>query len=319
MLLLKKGDNENKVYLNDICAKDQFCKVPPKPWDVFADADVNSAYGCETPVYDAFMRFPGEACELDIQCMKFKDDITGKCVGGKCMGYNVTQDCTEHGQCWVGLYCGRIHPDDPIGKCSEQKKVNDPCGTSYECPNDYLCLAGVCSTKPYSLPVGARVDADGAFLAEVYCQYGHAYKGICSSINQTDSTSKDMDYLRQCNHGEVCHYTHNGLDSFTKPCECGYNDSGFGYCPRGHDTKSDIWSSFYSKKAAAFSNKCHTLSRDACYLSDAKYYKGLAGDENKSAKSHLFYKAVPCADKILSGSFLQYSSLVILTILTLLY
>jgi hypothetical protein len=231
------GATQNKVYLNDVCAKDQMCIVPRSPWDTFADASVNVGYSCDNPVYLQSKRFPGEPCSANGDCYKSKfDDITGQCVANTCAGYSLTQVCTEHAECKVGLFCGRINATDPTGHCTEQKAEGADCGTSYECPNRLLCLAGKCSTKPYSLPIGAKVDGDGVFEASVYCQFGYAYKGVCSSLNQTDQINKDLDNLRQCNHGDPCHYSNNGIGSETKYCECGYNENGVGYCPRGHDT-----------------------------------------------------------------------------------
>jgi hypothetical protein len=237
------GTNENKVYLNDICSKDQMCVVPLRPWEIFAELNMNAAYSCDKPSYPlTFVRYPGEDCTVDEDCYKSKfDEITGKCMNGKCMGYNTTQSCTEHAECWVGLYCGRMSQTDPHGTCTEQKKQDSDCGTSYECTNDYLCLSGKCSTKPYSLPLGTQVNADSVFPASVYCQFGYAFKGECSSLNQTDVTNKDLDYLKQCNHGEACHYTNNGKGNVTLYCDCGYNENGYGYCPRGHDTSKLIF------------------------------------------------------------------------------
>jgi hypothetical protein len=228
---------QNKVYLNDICKKEDVCVVPPKPWEAFADATTKLEYVCDkqlTPTTQ--LRYPGEACSADIDCFQSKhDQITGHCKDGKCAGLDKDAKCEEHGQCPVGYYCGKNLPDDKDKACKEQKKDNAQCSSSLECINTLLCHAGTCSVKPYSLPLGTRVDGS-YFPTDMYCQLGYAYKGVCSSLNQTDTTSKDMDYLKQCNYGDVCTYTNNGIETVTLPCECGYNENGYGYCPRGHDT-----------------------------------------------------------------------------------
>ena len=150
------------------------------------------------------------------------------------MGYNATQPCNETAQCWVGHFCNK-NETDIVGSCSPQVKEGGDCKQSWDCVNNRLCLKGKCDGKMHSVHLGEKPEGDAAIL-DKYCELGFVHDGACSSLNSTDTKDEKLDSLTKCEFGSKCNYTFNGVSSYQRDCECGYNADGMGYCPRGHDT-----------------------------------------------------------------------------------
>jgi hypothetical protein len=220
----------NYVYLSCQCRNGEICKIPEVPWQTLTYAKESKVFNClkETPFNK---RLPGEDCNSDSDCAGRKK--VGSCINKKCIGAALGEACQKHNECLVGLFC------DKSGKCLEQKGYEAECNNSYECINSLLCQGGTCSVMPYSLQDGAKVDGD--FLEEK-CALGFVHNGVCTALKQTDSGDPDNDFLRRCELGEKCTYSAGEEGSIiTKDCECGYNQEGLGYCPRGHDTSNLIF------------------------------------------------------------------------------
>lgn len=60
-------------------------------------------------------------------------------------------------------------------------------------------------------------------------------------------------------------------------------------------------------------NQCHTLSRFKCYLNPITEEKMKL--ELKTTKAHLFYKAVPCAYKVLFSNWLSTHSFTLVIVI----
>jgi hypothetical protein len=214
-------DSPNYVILSK-CKNGETCQVPGNPWQTLAYSQKKEVFPCikDTPFNK---RFPGEVCNYDSDCAGRKKE--GSCVDMKCIGAGMGESCKKHNECVAGLFC------DKSGICAEQKGLGAECNNSYECINSLLCGGGTCSVTPYSLPEGAKVDGD--FLKEK-CALGFVHNGQCSSLKQTDSV--DWHGFRRCELGEKCTYSATEEGSVViKDCQCGYNEDGYGYCPRGHD------------------------------------------------------------------------------------
>jgi hypothetical protein len=120
------------------------------------------------------IRYPGEDCSQDEDCIKVPGDhATGKCQGSinkTCSGNGEFLNCTNHASCLKGLYCDN-------GWCTKQKGFNSTCSSSYECINSLLCNERICSFAPYSLNVGTRLH-DYEDFKDQKCKYGLAIQGI---------------------------------------------------------------------------------------------------------------------------------------------
>jgi hypothetical protein len=219
----------NRIGLSSNCRNGEICKIQGNPWQTLTYANESKVFNClkETP-FDK--RLPGESCNSDSDCAGRKKE--GSCENYKCIGAALGETCQKHNECVVGLFCNKS------SKCAEQKGFGAECNNSYECINSLLCQGGTCSVTPYSLQYGDKVDGD--FLEEK-CALGIVYNGKCSALIQTDDVYLKFDELRRCELGEKCAYSIGKQGPIiTKDCQCGYNEDGFGYCPRGHDTSNLI-------------------------------------------------------------------------------
>jgi hypothetical protein len=217
------GPNRSNYVEISKCKNGDTCQIPGNPWQTLTYSQKDDSFTCikETP---SIKRLPGEACNSHAEC-SFREK-NNACIDMKCVGSILGEVCQNHNECVVGLFCNKS------GICAKQKKSGAECNNSYECLNSLLCGGGTCSVTPYSLQEGSKVDGD--FLEEK-CALGFVHNGQCSSFKQTDSVYSD-DGFRRCDLGDKCTYSVGEGESFiTKDCECGYNDDGYAYCPRGHD------------------------------------------------------------------------------------
>jgi hypothetical protein len=62
------------------------------------------------------------------------------------------------------------------------------------------------------------------------------------------------------------------------------------------------------KLANSFKNKCYSLSRANCYeQSNSSDVISFNQEIKKFTKAHLLHGAVPCADAVLGGNFVNFS------------
>jgi hypothetical protein len=266
------------------------------------------------------VRYPGEECTQDGDCFKQGDDSLGKCQADKtCSGRNETDKCLGNFACKKGLYC------DKDGTCKKQKGKDESCANSYECINTLLCHGSKCNTAPFSLDVNTTLDAGDALNADK-CKYG-----LSSRKNATDPASETCTTYTQsdagdakgfvtCSLGSLCNYTDvTAATTVSKPCPCGYNADGQGYCPLGYNKRDSDYTSYYTKLAATYSSDCHTLSRKNCYKAGDDTNNKLAATWGTLGNEHLFYKSVDCAHDVLSGNYVSVSMIMISLLVSLLF
>jgi hypothetical protein len=304
-----KTDGFNKISLTEICKKGEYCDVPPPSYRTLSDVDKDTAYTCkdfETSNWK--VRFPGENCDKNEDCLEVAE-ITPTCVSGYCSGIAEGKICKFTASCVVGLYC-----DKKSNTCVKQKSEGD-CTESSECVNHLLCHKGKCSLTPFSLKVGAEIDKEDPDFNEVKCKLGSVSNGKCASLVQEEAGDKDG--FVECKYGETCKYKF-GDDEKNKPCACGYNADGKGYCPLGTNKREELLTKAYGKLASLFKNTCHTLRRSFCY-EKASTAQGFALDFVNFDKAHLLHNAVSCADAVLSGNFVNFSTIAVVIFISLLF
>jgi len=96
------------------------------------------------------------------------------------------------------------------------------------------------------------------------------------------------------------------LLNLTKKCECGFNSNGQGYCPVPTAQNTTEWTKTVKLFGDNLQNKCHTMGRFDCSV-DTSYTDLLKTQYKKTDAAHLYYNSVPCAQKVMSGSYIQYS------------
>jgi len=222
------------VTLSDICQKTEFCDIGGSPNVVFYQGvDVNAT--CKArPTPTGSIRFPGEVCDNNNNCYKPdsskypNETLVGTCDKGLCKGYKEGETCFETSWCNVGYFC-----DSKTLKCKSQKRENEECSLTTECRNSLLCWEGKCQNVLYSLPANTLITGLGDYNPIYYCKSGMATNGKCDYMNTTDLVNNQTN-LVECLPGQKCNYvTINGAT--TKDCECGYNELGKSFCPRGHN------------------------------------------------------------------------------------
>lgn len=199
-------------------------------------------------------KYPGEACSNDNDCFVLNGvpvEGVGKCVNNKCTGFNLDQNCFHSTQCLAGLYCKENSVNNSTATtCQSQEKANADCKSTYDCLNNLICYNNKCSNIFYSLIPGEKVyyknftgNIDIGF-AHKSCANGMAKfineeYGVCIVKKNSDNTDADKGNLVPCVPDQKCNYTltdnKDFNDTATEDCECGFNLSGQGYCPAGHN------------------------------------------------------------------------------------
>ena len=101
-----------------------------------------------------------------------------------------------------------------------------------------------------------------------------------------------------------------------KNCDCGYNPSGYGYCPKFHDYFEDDWKNYFSYLKKKYDNKCHSLNRYNCYLK-SDYDDKINAIKNKVMNGHLFFQIESCVEKVLKGNYMKFNSILIVIFIAL--
>lgn len=221
------------VILSDVCDSKSFCNIGGEPNEVFyKNEDVNAT--CSVKSIPTGIRYPGEECKQDIDCFApdktlFPDEkLVGTCKNGRCQGYFKNQSCKETAWCSVGLYCNEEE------KCVPLLGEGSICTQTNQCQNNLMCYEGKCEDQWYSQPAGTEVTGKGDLPYEYYCQYGKVLNGVCTFYNST-ATPDPKSGLVECVPQSDCEYeTVEGPK--TIKCQCGYNQEGLSYCPKGTNT-----------------------------------------------------------------------------------
>jgi hypothetical protein len=219
----------NDVILSDNCGLNEFCDIPLPPWKTLSTETKDTSYTCKTQQKRFTTRYPGEDCESDENCFRFRHH-TGRCNNGKCIGISEGFSCSNSFECLKGLYC-----DSEFNKCVKQKPFGATCSASIECENKHLCHQNLCGLTPFSAEIGEVIRYKRDKFDYAKCKFGLTdgqYR--CSQMVQKEPSEGEY---TKCNFGDMCTYNFSTEQSstITKECECGYNSTGQGYCPRGHD------------------------------------------------------------------------------------
>ena len=289
------------VILNDICADGVSCKIGGDPNEIFYNR-TNVKSKCYSKIENK--RYPGEQCEVDTECFYPLNNPSSqfhKCEDGRCNGIDENGICEDNSWCLAGYFC-----DKHSGKCKEQKPKDEECLDSKECQNNLICLKSKCSEELYSLDDGEKLpENDELEIQKRFCKSGEAYDSKCISYNETDILADNESDYKKCDFGEKCVYEVNGLN-YRKireiDCPCGYNVQGQGYCPKFYDKSNKDWEEYRDILIKNYDNECHTENRYNCYKK--KKMEKEKELKNKLEKGHLFYKSVPCAEKLLDGKYL---------------
>ena len=195
--------------------------------------------------------FPGESCDGDDDCFaETKTDKLGKCDNktNLCLGYQRGENCTKSSECVKSLFC-----KNNLGKltCESQLGKDQNCTLSYDCMNSMACVNKTCKDAFFSLDVGAEVSDsyDVNIARENFCKNKIVRKTAdakvyCATKNQTDVRNSSEGDLVRCNLGQMCNYTitdGKNSDFSQVPCDCGYNKYGYGYCPRGQNSRNNFF------------------------------------------------------------------------------
>ena len=256
---------------------------------------------CSIYSYWPSVRYPGELCNIDSDCIS-----SSLCKNGKCTGINEGENCTETSECLVGYFCNK----DTM-KCTKQKKEGETCKEGWDCLNFLGCYKGRCIKlgilKPGVINNEITSPFPGNDRRDLLCTTGEMDwdLGYCVETRYSEDWIKRYgkninNGFIKCDYGEFCYYD-NGKKNVPKDCGCGYNSDGQGYCPLPNNMRSDKWKERIKNIANFAKNDCHSLSRFDCYLQNSiedlinkrKYDK-------ETINAHLFYNAVPCAEKMFS-------------------
>lgn len=257
---------------------------------------------CSIYSYWPSIRYPGEDCNIDSDCIS-----NINCVNGKCKGFDKGHNCTKTYECNIGLFCEQ---DEKI--CTEQKEKGIPCKETWDCKNTLGCYRGRCIELGILKPGVINNKETSPFpdndRRDLLCNTGEMdwESGYCVETKYNDNWLKmnnkeeDANGFVECDYDEDCLYD-NGRRTFTKKCGCGFNKEGQGYCPLPNNIRSDKWKERVKNIQNFANNDCHSLSRYNCYKSNTinQFFERQQNDKD-TINAHLFYNAVPCAEKMFS-------------------
>ena len=276
---------------------------------------------CSIYTYWPGVRYPGEACNIDSDCIS---DF--QCIDGVCSGFKENQNCTDTYQCEKGCFCSK-----ETLKCTKQRKEGEKCQESWDCHNYLGCYRNRCIKlgilKPGVINTVATSPFPGNDRRELLCTTGEMdlNKNYCVENKYDDewitknNKIKDENGFIKCDYDEICYYD-NGKNKYGKKCGCGYNNEGQGYCPLPSNINKDVWNERIKNIAIYAKNDCHSLSRYECYLQNSiNDYKNKKKFDKNTIEAHLFYKAVPCAEKMFSQNRNIHINYFILGIFSLIF
>ena len=248
------------------------------------------------------VRYPGEDCNIDNDCI-----FNYECKNGKCSGINEGENCTETYECSVGLFC-----DKDSKKCTKQKSEGGTCKEGWDCQNYLACYRGRCIKLGILKPGVINNEKTSPFpngRRELLCTTGEMdhKNGYCTETKYNDGWIKenkkiidDNGYIK-CDYNEDCIYD-NGKETIKKKCGCGYNNEGQGYCPLPSNYTKEKWNERIKNLANIAKNDCHSLSRFNCYLqNNLETYKKKIKYDKDTVNAHLFYNSISCAEKMFSS------------------
>ena len=316
------GNNITIKLNSKICNSNEQCTINN---GLLASNDIMNIMGkaniegkCSIYSYWPSIRYPGEACNINSDCIGLS-----LCQNGKCTGKDNGQQCSATSECKVGYYCNK---ENSI--CMGQKNEGEPCTEGWDCKNYLGCYRGRCikfgMLKPnvlnseknapfpgderrYYLCTTGELDGDDGTTGNYCVKSKYSEEWI-----KTNKIEIDKNGFIKCEYKESCFYD-NGKRTIKKICECGYNSEGQGYCPLPSSLRMDEWNNRIKFIANFANNNCHSLSRFNCYLQKSlEDFKKMKSYDRNTIDAHLFYKALPCAEKMFSlQKYLNINSLLL--------
>jgi hypothetical protein len=190
--------------------------------------------------------YPGGSCE------KAEDCIFQDCLGDKCVGREIDEECGHHGECVIGDVCRKKSAEDEKQFCLKPLKEGENCIEDEECEYTCGCHEGKC-TKYFT------VEDDKKVTDKRLCKSGLAVDDICKSLTNVNPVDQP------CNIDSECKYINSNkteVDPIPNSCQCGFNKDGKKYCQLGseHQYYKDWISS--TQKLLEDTSLCHTTERD---------------------------------------------------------
>lgn len=250
-------------------------------------------------------RLPGEPCQDNSTCVE-----GSLCQESKCTGKQTNETCNRNEDCVAGNWCQPAKEQGANRTCAAQVSVGGNCTNEFECVNNAFCFDGHC-TLYFSLAVNTTLK-ENVQRNDWACESTTAVKDEQQVIRCVEPkyVSNATDGVVECKYGEICKYEVGLNVKLEKPCVCGYNAEGKGYCPYDFASQPSRYTNVGNAWRNALDNKCHTTSRFKCPESDLTEVaaKGL---EQQVA----YHKAVDCARAVLSSGYLAISFLAFIAIL----
>ena len=299
--------NENICSVNEQCTINKGILASNDLMNIMENKNIEGK--CNIYFYWSGIRYPGEKCNIDSDCI---DNST--CIDGKCSGKENGESCKDTKECKVGHYCNNT--------CIPQKSEGERCNSGWDCENYLGCYKGRCikfgTLKPGVLNSQEYSPFPGNEKRHYLCNTGEldgddgTTGNFCVKSKYSEdwikkyNKTKDKKGFIKCEYKESCFYD-NGKRTIEKKCGCGYNSDGQGYCPLPSSLRIDEWNERIKFIADFANNNCHTLSRFNCYEQNSmKDFIKIKQHDKKTIDAHLFYKAVPCAEKMFSsGNYLK--------------
>ena len=304
----ERGDGIEISLNSEICSVNESCVLSSNTnsitqKDILQIMSKEQIVGtCSIYSYWPSVRYPGEDCNINSDCIS---DF--ECLNGKCSGFSEGENCTHTQECKVGFYCNK-----DLMKCTSQKNEGEICVEGWDCQNYLGCYKGRCRKlgiiKPGVINNEITSPFPGNDRRDLLCTTGDLDRelGYCVETKYNEEwmrnkgKTEDEKGFIKCEYKEKCFYD-NGKNIIEKECGCGYNSNGQGYCPLPSSKNPEKWNERVKNLANFAKNDCHSLSRFDCYLQNSiedminkrKYDK-------ETINAHLFYDGLPCALKMFS-------------------
>jgi hypothetical protein len=132
---------------------------------------------------------PGEYCTSDKSC------LSNKCHNNICKGKKELDNCSNHSDCDVSLYCNERN------KCETQKYLaNDQCISDYQCYNNKACFNNKC-IEYFSLNDGDKSNN------RLLCKSLFIYNGYCRTANFFNKSNEIV--MKSCRSNDECKFKYN--------------------------------------------------------------------------------------------------------------
>lgn len=265
----------------------------------FFDTDLAKTEQCAAAPAKVASKLPGESCEGPEDCIEvtgYEEDKTTvkkykSCTNKKCDGVDIGKRCLDNNSCKVGSYCllDASTPRDPLKDvCAAQlDKTSPACKSTFDCKNGLICLASKCA-EPFSVAQGESIDDVDATTKDYACATGFYSRNDVSGkvecaqrLYGTEEKKRAAKGLVTCNYDTDCNYKvifkaakdaqPEVSKATTRPCLCGYNKDGQGYCPYAEHEADNLkrFQSITNNYKSSLNNNLHTVHRFSGFT-DAK-------------------------------------------------